>query len=191
MSEEQKKKTLKEFIEYNYHLLTAIGVFGVLTILFTSIENGQALSFLSFFVFFVLCWELLEPKMVKWEEWEHNTFKLNIFKTLLFLLVISLAFYLVMTYTVYTLAYWVLFTILFVVTSMAIIVNFLERHKTTGKVVGYVLSGILFFCLPSCSNSHIWFDSLSSWINPPTTIDYQKKPLCLSEILSVFPSLKF
>ena len=28
---------------------------------------------------------------------------------------------------------------------MAIIVNFLERHKTTGKVVGYVLSGILFF----------------------------------------------
>jgi hypothetical protein len=54
-----KKITLKDFINENDKLFTAIGVMGALGAFFTTIKNGELLSFLSFLLLFILDVQLI------------------------------------------------------------------------------------------------------------------------------------
>lgn len=58
IQQKKRKITLKEFINNNYHLFTAIGVIGGLAALFTRLENAQYLAFISFVLLILLDWEL-------------------------------------------------------------------------------------------------------------------------------------
>jgi hypothetical protein len=54
-----KRTSLKEFINDNDKLFTAIGVMGALAALFTTLKNGQYIAFLSFAMLLVLNVELM------------------------------------------------------------------------------------------------------------------------------------
>ena len=58
VSTTRKSITLKEFINENDKLLTAIGVMGALAAFFTTVNNGEYLAFLSFAMLLVLYSEL-------------------------------------------------------------------------------------------------------------------------------------
>jgi len=148
--QEQKKETLSDFINDNDKLLTTMGVFGGLTALFTTIENGEVLSFLSFFIFLVLGWELY-TRFPNWREWRESTIKLFIFRILSLVLVFGVAVYLLYSYLSYfalSLVY-IFFICLFVFEGIIIpkIKNFFQQHETLGDVVAYVLAGLIGLCI--------------------------------------------
>lgn len=60
-----KRITIKEFIDENDKLFTAIGVMGALAALFTTLKNAEVLSLLSFILLLILDWQLIMvfPKM--------------------------------------------------------------------------------------------------------------------------------
>jgi hypothetical protein len=74
-----KRTTLKEFINDNDKLLTAMGVMGALAALFTTVKDGQFLSFLAFAMLLVLDIELVHT-FYKSRGWSET---LIIFETLL------------------------------------------------------------------------------------------------------------
>lgn len=57
--ETKKRVTLKEFINDNDKLITAIGVMGALAALFTTVKNAEILAFSAFTMLLVLDFELL------------------------------------------------------------------------------------------------------------------------------------
>jgi len=84
-----KKVTLKDFINDNDKLFTAIGVVGALAALFTTIKDGQALSFFAFVLLVVLDLELWGafPKRTK------LSWNLQIFQFVSQVLLFSIAIY--------------------------------------------------------------------------------------------------
>jgi hypothetical protein len=84
-----KKISLKDFINDNDKLFTAIGVVGALAALFTTIKDGQALSFFAFVLLVVLDLELWGafPKSSK------SSWNLQIFQIVSQILLISIAIY--------------------------------------------------------------------------------------------------
>lgn len=67
----KKRASLKDFIDENDTLLTAMGVMGALAALFTTVKNGQYLAFLSFAMLLVLDVELVRSFYVNkgWGGW--------------------------------------------------------------------------------------------------------------------------
>jgi hypothetical protein len=137
-----KNETLSDFIKDNHELLTAMGVFGGLTALFTRIEPegmGNFLAFWSFTIFFVLSWELF-TKFPKLETFNN---RLVLFQLLLICLSVTIFLYLLIIYTAYSLIFGSLFALLFSSTIITIVVNYTQKHKTTGTILGLVLTGLL------------------------------------------------
>jgi len=98
VQEEKNDDPLFKFIEKNHNLLTAIGVFGGLTALFTRVTNGEILVFLSFLMFLFLSWELY-TRFPKWKKIE--SIKLFIFRILIVVIVIGIVIYLSYYYFAY------------------------------------------------------------------------------------------
>lgn len=148
--QEQKKETLSDFINANDKLLTTMGVFGALTALFTTIENGEILSFLSFFIFLVLGWELFS-RFPKWRKWRESTIKLFIFRILSVVLVFGVAVYLLYSYLTYFVLSLLEISLICLLVFGEIIIpkiknsleNFFQQHETMGNVVAYVLVGLI------------------------------------------------
>jgi len=137
-----KNETLSDFIKDNHELLTAMGVFGGLTALFTRIEPegmGNFLAFWSFTIFFVLSWELY-TKFPKLETFNN---RLVLFQLLLICLGVTIFLYLLIIYTAYSLIFGSLFALLFSSTIITIVVNYTQKYKTTGTILGLVLTGLL------------------------------------------------
>ena len=84
MSQEQEQKdvTLRDFVNGNDKMLTAIGVFGGLTLLFTAIENVEVFYFISLFIFFMSVREL----NIRFPNWRESTIELFLFRVLCFVL---------------------------------------------------------------------------------------------------------
>ena len=87
--QEQKNGTLRVFVTANDKVLTAIGVFGGLTLLFTAIENGIVFYFISLFIFCVLVRELNS----RFPNWRENTIELFLFRVLCFVLFFGVVAY--------------------------------------------------------------------------------------------------
>ena len=87
--QEQKDVTLRVFVSANDKVLTAIGVFGGLTLLFTAIENGEVFYFISLFTFLVLTREL----NIRFPNWRVNTIELFLCRILCFVLFFSIFVY--------------------------------------------------------------------------------------------------
>ena len=137
-----EKKDLKWFINDNFRLLTAMGVFGGLTTLFTRLENASYLTFLSLMIFLVLSFEFWRklPKTLQ------TTFSLVIFENLSLMLVVSVTVYIVVYYFMDFMTYLPTLTIVILgflyLTSLRTVIAFFQHHKTTSKVFrffGYVL----------------------------------------------------
>jgi hypothetical protein len=96
-----KRTTLKEFIDENDKLLTAMGVMGALAALFTTVKNGQYLAFLAFTMLLVLDVELVRSfyALYKIRGWGET---LIIFDTLLEFLIGGVGLYVVTTYPFYS-----------------------------------------------------------------------------------------
>jgi hypothetical protein len=138
---ETKYETLTDFIKDNHDLLTAMGVFGGLTALFTRIEPegmGNFLAFWSFTIFFVLSWELY-TKFPKLETFNN---RLVLFQLLLISLGVTIFLYLLLVYTAYSLIFGSLYALLFSSAIITIAVNYAEKHKTTGKILGLILASL-------------------------------------------------
>jgi hypothetical protein len=93
----KKKVTLREFINENDKLFTAIGVVGALAALFTKVENGELLSFISFVMLLVLDFELWRA----FPRSEEASLTMAIFEWLLQGFLFLVAVYLYMTYPLY------------------------------------------------------------------------------------------
>jgi len=63
-------------------MLTTIGVFGGLTLLFTAIENVEVFYFISLFIFFMSVREL----NIRFPNWRESTIELFLFRVLCFVL---------------------------------------------------------------------------------------------------------
>jgi len=145
MSENRKEKIdLKSFIEDNYRLLTAIGVFGGLTTLFTRLENASHLTLISFMMFLVLGFEFWR----KFPKTFQTTLSLYIFENLSIMLVISVSVYIFGYYFMDLMTYMPILIVSIVgflyLTSLRItIAFFFQRHKTTGKVFWFFVQVLL------------------------------------------------
>lgn len=93
----RRKKALKEFINDNDKLFTAIGVAGALAALFTQLKNAELLSFITFLMLLVLDFELWRafPKS------EEASLTLAVFEWLSQGFLFLVAVYLYMTYPLY------------------------------------------------------------------------------------------
>ncbi len=132
-----EKKDLRWFIQENYKLLTAMGVFGGLTTLFTRLENASYLAFLSLMMFLVLSYEVWTafPK-------SKTAITLIIFENLSLTLVGGVLVYILLYYYVNLMIYLPILGIavvgfLYVTSLRAIIASFRLRHKTTSKVLRF------------------------------------------------------
>jgi hypothetical protein len=135
---EIKNETLSDFIKENHDLLTAMGVFGGLTALFTRIEPegmGNFLAFWSFTIFFVLSWELY-TKFPKLETFNN---RLVLFQLLLISLSVTIFLYLLLVYTAYSLIFGSLYALLFSSAIIVVVYDYTQKHKTIGKILGLVL----------------------------------------------------
>ena len=142
MITEKENETLSDFIKTYHDLLTTMGVFGGLTAIFTKIEPegmGNFLAFWSFTIFFVLSWELY----TKFPKLENFNNRLVLFQLLLMFLSIVIFFYLLLIYTAYSLIFGSLFAILFSSTIITILVNYTEKHETSGKILWLILTGLI------------------------------------------------
>jgi hypothetical protein len=127
-----KSETLSDFIKANHDLLTAMGVFGGLTTLFTRLENASYLVLISFMMFLVLSFEFWR----KFPKTFQTTLSLYIFENLTFMLVISVSVYILGYYFMDLVTYMPILIISVVgflyFTSVRItIAFFFQRHKTT------------------------------------------------------------
>jgi hypothetical protein len=119
------KMDLNEFLKENHHLLTAMGVFGGLTALFTRIDNADSLSFISFLIFLFLGAEFIR-NILKSQE---RSIILDVFCGYIILLIIGIALYLFRDYTSYTLSTLFGIIILIVVSSILEIIFYFMRKK--------------------------------------------------------------
>lgn len=87
--QEQKDVTLRVFVSANDKVLTAIGVFGGLTLLFTAIENGEVFYFISLFIFLVVVRELNS----RFPSWRESTIELFLFRILYLVPVFGVSVY--------------------------------------------------------------------------------------------------
>src|SRR3989304_1152329 len=143
MSQEQESPSLEKFVKDHDKLLTAIGIFAGLTALFINIENqgmGTFLSFWSFAVFGVLCWELF----TKFPPISSLNNRLVLFQLLTIFLGFSVFLYLLIAYWAYSLVFGGLFALLFSGAILAIYANFSAKHKKAGKAIGIVANGAFF-----------------------------------------------
>lgn len=134
--EQESPKDLEDFVQQHDKLLTAIGVFAGLTALFTTIETkdmGNLLAFWSFAIFSVLSWELF----TKFPQIKSFNNRLVLFQMLTMFLGFCIFLYLIIVYTAYSLVFGSLFAVLFGSAIIAVYVKFAERHKTSGKVIGF------------------------------------------------------
>jgi len=93
----KKKKSLKVFIDENYHLFTVMGVFGGLAALFTRLENAEYLAFLTFTMLIFLDWEL----WTSFPKSDEASVNLKIFEWLSQIFLVMIAVYLCMAYPTY------------------------------------------------------------------------------------------
>jgi hypothetical protein len=132
MSKEQKTD-LRDFIKDNYQLLTAMGVFGGLTTLFTRLENASYLSFLSFLMFIVLGIELCR----KFPFISKATFTLYVFEnltlTLLFMVTVYILIYYYGEFLTYLPQLIVVLVIFFGVTSLRKTLEYLRKSIQNAK----------------------------------------------------------
>ena len=92
-----EKVSLKQFIDENYRLFTAMGVTAGLTALFTRLENAEYLVFLSFVMFVLLEIELLlSLKGVK-----ETSYNMALFKLLSLYLLVAVSTYIILFYIDY------------------------------------------------------------------------------------------
>lgn len=112
----KERISLKEFIDTNDKLVTALGVMGALAALFTTVKNGQYLAFLAFFMLLALDVELVRSfYKSRGRGWSET---LILFETILELFIAGIGIFIIQTYLVYVervlypllsgfLAYWV------------------------------------------------------------------------------------
>lgn len=92
---ESNKITLKQFIDGNHKLLTVIGVFAALTAFFSSKrEISIYLSFFSFIMLLLLCWEL----WVSFPKSEESSTNIKVFEYFFMLLLLSLSGQILISY---------------------------------------------------------------------------------------------
>jgi hypothetical protein len=115
--------SIREFIDINDKLLTAMGVMGALAALFTTVKNGQLLAFLAFAMLLVLDVELIRSfySLRGVRGWSET---LIIFETLLEFLIGGIALFIIQTYTLYFMEY-----LLGPIFGIAIAWYFLVRRK--------------------------------------------------------------
>lgn len=147
--EKDSPKTLESFIEKYEKLLTVMGVFGGLTALFTQIEGGTILVFLTFSIFFLLGMELY-AKFPAWKELAkggEDAIRLFIFRILLTVLVIGIAVYLLYYYSTYSalavIEIGLLCTIVFGEILSPKIFKWLQKHEKITYFFGAIITGIL------------------------------------------------
>jgi hypothetical protein len=135
----EEKKDLKWFIDENYRLLTAMGVFGGLTTLFTRLEDASYLTFLSFLMFIILGIELYRKSPAS------GTFSMYLFQNLIITLLAVVALYLLLHYSGEFMQFFPQFIVAIIsfviISSLRAIIDWFKRHRTTAKVVrvfGYV-----------------------------------------------------
>ena len=99
MIENQKRMTLKEFIDENDKLLAAMGVMGALAALFTPVKNGQYIAFLAFAMLLVLDVELVHTfYKSRGRGWGET---LILFETLLEFFIVGVGVFIAITYPSY------------------------------------------------------------------------------------------
>jgi hypothetical protein len=92
-----KRTTLKEFIDDNDKLLTAMGVMGALAALFTTVKDGQFLAFLAFAMLLVLDVELVHT----FYKTRGGSETLIVFESLLEVFMVGIGEFMWMTYPTY------------------------------------------------------------------------------------------
>jgi len=92
-----RRITLREFIENNYRLFTVIGVLGGLAALFTRLENGEYLAFITFVMLILVDWEL----WVAFPKSEEASVTLGIFEMFSQIFLATIAIYLYTAYPTY------------------------------------------------------------------------------------------
>jgi hypothetical protein len=84
----ENKRELKDFIQDNRYLLTAMGVFGGLTALFQRLENASYLVLISFIMFILVGFETYAQF---WKNKVKKTLRLLIFENLTITLIIAVS----------------------------------------------------------------------------------------------------
>jgi hypothetical protein len=141
MSQERESTDLEGFIDKHHKLLTVIGVFGGLTAVFLNVPNeGMAtfLSFWSFLVFGVLCWELF----TKFPTITALNSRLVLFQFLTMFLAFAVFLYVAVVYWAFSLIFGGLFALLFSGAILAAVARFSIKHKRTGEAISIALWGI-------------------------------------------------
>jgi len=119
-----KKVSLREFIDKNYHLFTTIGVVAGLSALFTRLENAGYLAFLSFAMLILLNLEL----WMAFPKSEEASLILKAFEWIFQLFFIMVGVFVCSAYSNYILQPSILFLILLVLFAVIFIV-FFEKFK--------------------------------------------------------------
>lgn len=136
-STKRVKKTLKEFIDDNDKLLTAIGVMGALAALFTTMKNGEYVAFLSFLLLFILDFQLfmLIPKI------GDSSISLLVFETVFQVFLGAIGAYVVQQYPKY------LILIIPSVSGLLPIAGFLALRRRYNRKISALVAVVLFIIL--------------------------------------------
>jgi hypothetical protein len=145
----KKKVSLKEFVDSNHNLLTAIGVMGALVALFTRLENSEYLTFFSFAMLLLLDWELW-VSFPKSEEVGLSLWLFELFSQLFFF---AVGFYILTVYGSLLVPYTRVIAVIMVLVSLYLVFIFLNlkykpyayiRKKTPeGKRYSSLVRGII------------------------------------------------
>lgn len=118
----KRKVTLKKFVEENHRLITVAGVFAALTAFFLSNYQNGYLSFSSFSMFLLVCWEL----WVSFPKNEEATRNLKFFEYMFMVLLFGVAFQILVSYkdVILKLSAFILFA-----GYLLILTNIVEKYK--------------------------------------------------------------
>lgn len=124
---EHDKITIKQFIDENHKLLTVMGVFAALTAFFSSKkEISVYLSFFSFIMFLLLCWEF----WVSFPKSEESSTNLKVFEYFFMLLLLSLAGQIFISYKdilLYYSSYIIIVSLLYIYSI--ILIKIINKYK--------------------------------------------------------------
>ena len=138
VSTTRKNTTLKEFINENDKLLTAIGVMGALAAFFTTVKNGEYLAFLSFAMLLVLFAEFYKSLYrVKYSE---GTMYLFQYISMGFPVIVGI--FMAQTYTNYFGTYFLPLIITVALSSLIPVLNRKFSRKTS--LIIYTVAIIIF-----------------------------------------------
>lgn len=141
MTVENNKKNLKEFITENAPLLNAFGVFTALSVYFKGVVVNESIIFAPLFLSLLIIFELYRNLPKK----ENASTILNLFEGGLFLVLFSVLFYILSTYTIGRLFFGMaLAGSVFVILYPRIKKHLVYRFKTHKKLLAALYSITLF-----------------------------------------------